>query len=516
MNPKLRKYGVIGFYISLAGALAALVQYILFKQFNLGVQISLGAIVIGLAFFALFDPQKVREAFTGRQAKYGSNALIMAIAVIGILIFVNYLANSYNKTWDLTQDKANTLSVETVNLLKSLPEPVTAEAYFTEQANSDAARATLTQFKNASSGKFDFIFIDPIADPVSAQNAKITSDGTVVLRMGTQREAVQYLSELEIDKALIKLINPQSRTVYFLTGHGEHDITSTDQQTGLSVLKTVLESKNYKVDSLNLLLENKIPDDASVIVVDAPQKALSQSEVDLIKAFLSSGKGLIVMEDSVAQTAFDSEFDPLADYLSSDWGLVLNPDLVVDLRSNTPSVAIGDPNTTGSSQITSGMRNMVTVLPISRSVMSVEVSGVTQTALIQTTTQSWGETSLENVNNSQVQYDEGVDNPGPLTLAYSAENSTTTSRVVVIGDADISVNGYINAYGNNNLLVNSIDWTSGLGNLIDLTPKESTQRVLATPKVYTQGLIFLISIIALPGLVLIAGIVVWVQRRKRG
>ncbi len=78
MNPKLRKYAVIGLYVSLAAALTALGLYIVFKQFNLPLQIALGFVVIGLAVFAILDPKRVREAFTGRQAKYGSNALVMA------------------------------------------------------------------------------------------------------------------------------------------------------------------------------------------------------------------------------------------------------------------------------------------------------------------------------------------------------------------------------------------------------------------------------------------------------
>jgi hypothetical protein len=105
MNPKLRKYGVIGLYVALAAALTALGLYIIYKQFNLGLQVALGFIVIGLAFFAMMNPQRVREAFTGRQAKYGSNALVMGLATLGILIIVNYLANNYNKTWDLHRIK---------------------------------------------------------------------------------------------------------------------------------------------------------------------------------------------------------------------------------------------------------------------------------------------------------------------------------------------------------------------------------------------------------------------------
>jgi ABC-type uncharacterized transport system involved in gliding motility auxiliary subunit len=516
MNPKLRKYAVIGLYVALAAALTALGLYIVFKQFDLGVKIAVGFIVIGLAFFAMLNPQSLREAFTGRQAKYGSNAAIMVLAILGILIFVNYLVFEYNQSWDVTQDKTNTLTQETVDMLAALPENVKAEAYFTNSASPESARAILNQYKNESDGKFDFVFIDPVKDPVAAQNANITTDGTVVLRMGDRMEPVSYLSEEQIDIALVKLINPQSRSVYFLTGHGEHDISASDQENGLSALKTTLESKNYSVAQLNLLIENKIPEDASVIIIDGPKKPLSQVEVDLLKGYIATGHALILMQDSIAQYKIGEAADPLADYIADNWGLVLNKDLVVDLTSSTATVAIGNPSTYGASPITANMGNLVTVFPVSRSISATPVDGITQVALVSTSTQSWGEVSLEVVENTNAQYDEGLDFLGPLTIAYTAENTANGSRLVLFGDTDFSVNGYFSAYGNSDILINSIDWTTGQENLINLTPRTTTSRVLVTPKVYTIGLIFLMIVIIIPGVILLSGILVWIQRKKRG
>ena len=122
MNPKYRKYGVIGLYVALAAGLTALGLYIVFKQFNISVKVALGFIVIGLAFFSMINPQGVRTIFRGkqRQFKYGSNALIMGLAILGILIVVNFLVYNHNKTWDLTQDKQNTLTAANSRHVKSI------------------------------------------------------------------------------------------------------------------------------------------------------------------------------------------------------------------------------------------------------------------------------------------------------------------------------------------------------------------------------------------------------------
>ncbi len=523
MNPKYRKYGVIGLYVAAAGVLAALSLYILFKQTDINTNqglffwVSLGVVIIGLAVSAILNPQGVRTLFQGkeRQFKYGSNALIMGLAILGILIVANFLVFNKNKTWDLTQDKTNTLTQETVDMLKALPEKVTAKAFFSN-ASPDSARMLLDKYKSLSNGNFDYQFIDPVKDPVAAQNANITSDGTVVLTMAGRQEPVTTITEEQIDIALVKLINPQSRSVYFLTGHGEHDLTASDQENGLSSLKTMLESKNYTVSSLSLLATNKIPDDASVIVIDGARKPLSQTEVNLIKAYLSKGKALIVLQDSIGQASYGDVPDPLAAYIATDWGLALNNDLVVDLNSPQPNVAIGDSSTYGSSPITKDMNNLDTVFPVARSITASPVQGITQVELVSTTYNSWGEVTLDDLENTGAKYDEGLDFKGPLALAYTAENTATTSRLILIGDTDFTVNGYLSYNGNSKLIVNSIDWATGQENLINLTPRSSTNRVVVSPKVYTIGLIFLMVIVVAPGIVLLSGVLVWIQRKKRG
>ncbi len=71
-------------------------------MFNWALVVSAALIVLGLAFFALLDPQRVRELLTGRQARYGSNAAIMLLAFIGILLVVNIISSkTLESPWTL-------------------------------------------------------------------------------------------------------------------------------------------------------------------------------------------------------------------------------------------------------------------------------------------------------------------------------------------------------------------------------------------------------------------------------
>ena len=522
MNSKLRRFASLGLYLSLLAALVSAGYYIILRQWNLPLQISLALVVLGLAIFAAFDPDRVRVVITGRQARYGSNALVMTIAFLGILVVINFLVSQYDKRWDLTENKVNTLSPETIDALKKLPQPVVATAFYSTKdlSTRDQVKNLLDQYKFESKGKFTYQFIDPDANPVAAQAANFPQGqaGMIALKMGVQQGSVTQATEQELTSALIRLINPEKRTVYFLIGHGEYSPDVSGDQS-YSQLKTTLETKNYTVQTLNLLTTNKIPDDAKVIVVGGPKKPLIAGEVKLIEDYLTKGGSMVVMEDPLPKTEFGNAPDPLADYITKTWGVALGQDLVIDSVGQQllgqPLVAIGVDY--GNHPITDKMQGMATYFPVARSVTSKSVSGISQTQLVKTAQQSWAETDFASLNQGITpQPDPGKDLSGPVPLVIAAEKSDTQARIVVFGNSDFVTDQNIKAGGNSDLMVNSIDWAAKQENLINLTPKQTTNRVIIPPKQYTMNLIFFGSVVILPSFVVVAGGGVWLMRRRRG
>jgi hypothetical protein len=65
-------------------------------------------------------------------------------------------------------------------------------------------------------------------------------------------------------------------------------------------------------------------------------------------------------------------------------------------------------------------------------------------------------------------------------------------------------------------MANSVDWATEQEDYINLTPKNTTERVLVPPQTLTMGIVLLVSIFVIPGLVIVAGIVALIQRRRRG
>ena len=304
MNPKLRRFAPIGLYFALAAVLVSAGLYIVQRAWNIYLQISLACIVLGLALFTALDPERVRTIFTGRQAKYGSNALLMTIAVVGILSVINYLVFKYPQRWDLTENKQRTLAKETLETLKALPLPVHAIAFYSATTSFAEAERVLNDYKYYSKGKFDYEQIDPVKDPVAAQqvNVPLSSGGTIVLIMGDRQEKVTYATEEEMTGALVRLMATK-QVVYFLTGHDEYSPDDSGEQ-GYSNAKSTLEKKNYTVQTLNLLATNTIPEDARVIVISGPRKPLAENEITLLTNFQAQGGALIVMEEPSLLTDF--------------------------------------------------------------------------------------------------------------------------------------------------------------------------------------------------------------------
>ncbi len=508
------------FFIAIIRGLASMQVFTVANIDNLNryLLISAGILILALALYAVLEPDRISRFISGRQARYGSNALITSIAFIGILIVGNVLAYQNPVTIaDLTEDKVNTLTPELSAALESLPEKITATGFFSQNSSTESAEQLLSNIKANSNGKFDYQFINPDRDPQAARNAGVTGDGKILLQMGDHKEIAAFASETEILKAMLRLMNPGSTAVYFLAGHGERD-TEQSGDAAMTRAKDTLESKNYSVKPLSLLVENKIPDDASVIVIAGPLKPVSENEVKLLKDYLANGGSLIVMEDPSILTEFGDESDPLADMLSKDWGITFNNDIVIDLNSPQPTTAAAA-FYDSTHPVTLNTNNLVTYFPFTRSLnMAEAMEGVTLNALVQTKENSWGETDFQSLTQGggPPSFDESTEKQGPLTLVVAGENTTTTGRVVAFGGSNFAIDPNFDAYGNGDMFVNSVDWAAEQEELTNITPKTPTQRTFIVPSSLQWIAILLGAVFIIPGLVIFGGVATWLKRRRQG
>lgn len=526
MNRDFRRYAPLGLVLAGLALLAILILLLLrgltaagmvtlpdpdlLNRANLA---AIAVLILGLALTALLNPDGVRQFLSGRQAQYGSNAFIMLLAFLGILIFINLMVFQNPKTWDLTAEKSNTLAPETIQTLQSLPAPVHARAYFSANANKDSAQKLLENIKSNSAGNFSYEFIDPELNRVAAQADKIQRDASIVLLMGEQRELVETVSETELMSGLLRLLNPEARVIYFVTGHGEVDLQAA-QDPSYSSLSGGLSGKNYSVLPLDLRAAGQVPADASAIVIAGARKALSPAEMKALQEYLTRGGGLLILKEPEALAPFGAATDPLTT-LTGQWGIHFADDLIVDPNVQPASFAAADPLAYGSHPITNNLRGVYTYFPTARSLILDEApANLSLTPLAQTAANAWGETDMASIQNQSVQQNES-DLPGPLILAAAAEDSQTSARLVVIGDSELATNSLYSS-GNADLLINAIDWAAKKDKLIDLTPKNHIDRQYTPPGTLGLVSIIVISLCLLPLIVIFGGISAWYSRRRRG
>ena len=231
---------------------------------------------------------------------------------------------------------------------------------------------------------------------------------------------------------------------------------------------------------------------------------------------MEAGGSLVVMEDPTIVTEFGDSPDPLAEYLTSDWGITLNNDIVIDLvNTQNPLQAV-------SSQIvphpiTQNLtQNYIVILPQARSLsIPAQLENITQTPIILTTEQSWGETELV-AGDVQPTFDPEKDNPGPLNLAVAGENAAAKGRVVVFGNSLFATNDWFDTYGNGNMFINSVDWAAEQEDLINITPRTPTLRTFTPPTNIGFIIMIIVAVLVLPGLVIFTGVSSWLARRRRG
>ncbi|MDK1028262.1 MAG: Gldg family protein [Anaerolineae bacterium] len=477
--------------------------------------IATAVFIIGLALFSILDPNSVRKFLTGRQIRYGSNSLILLVAFVGILIVLNILAYRYPQRWDVTEDKERSLAPETIQALQKLPEPVNAIAFYSFRVSRESAGQLLEDFRVNSAGNFDYEFMNPDDNPGVTNKFGITGDSKILLQMGENHEIVSISTEQELTGGLIRLLNPDQPTIYFLTGEGEHDIETAGDRSYTDV-RQVLENKNYIVKTLNLQAENMIPEDARAVVVAGPMVPFTKESVALIKDYMEAGGSMLVLTNPVFITDLGEEADLLVEYLNSEWGIALNNDIVIDTNSPySPFSAVGAQY--AQHPITEKMQGIAAIFPNTRSItINTENLDVSPTPLVLTIDQSWGETDFEALEQDQIAFDEDLDILGPMILAAAAENTETNSRVVVFGGSSFALDGNFDFAGNADLFVNSVDWAVEQESLIGITKSPPTVRTFNPPG-SLQLILTVVSITCIiPLAIIISGTYAWVLRRRRG
>ena len=435
------------------------------------------------------------------------------ITLLGVCIAIALImvAQRHFFRIDLTQVGRYSLTPYSAKIAAKLKEPVSIKAFYGEgQPEREKAREALELYRSKNP-RLQVEFIDPTRKPAIAREYDIRSYGTLILISGTKRQTIHGIEEEAITNALSRLASPGAWTYFLLTGHGEKRAEDSGPE-GLSLLAQTLEKEGVKFQSLNLIKGEKIPADASAILVMGPAKDLFPDEIKELTAYLNQGGRLIL--------ALEPEKDGGCAPLLKNYGISLTNNIIVDKLSKVmggdylmPVIA-----QYGIHPITDGFK-LVTFFPTARALTlekQEKTAGPAPKPLAFTSAESFAETNFAMLKQGRAQLD-GKDVRGPLVVAAIVENIKKADQgtLVVFGDADFVANAFFKLAGNSEFFINTLHYLFKQETLSGGAPKkkEETKPLFLTR---TQGyVLFFLPVVIIPGIFFATGIFVF-RRMRRG
>ncbi|ORE85236.1 hypothetical protein ATO7_15672 [Oceanococcus atlanticus] len=436
--------------------------------------------------------------------KRKANLLLTSALWLYVIIAAGFVSLRYNQQFDWTANNRNTLTAASATLLQTLPDPIQATAWVYPSA--DARREISARFAPYLREKdnFSLTFRDPASDPQAIRTLGIGESGEVVLEYRKRHEKLSVLSEPDITAALQRLGQTSSAHLVFLTGHGERDLQD-DSQSGYTELSTLLQDKGLRVSRHSLATES-LPDDAQLVVLAAPQRALTPGEINSLQRYLDQGRNLLLLSDPGL---------PVARELLATLGLkFLDGTLIYQdyeqLGSGHPAMALVAeyPAHALGQSLTD-----ISAFAGAAGLMQLVDSPWNSTALLNSVPRSWLETGPMG---TRLEFDQDADLMGPVSFGFALERDQPagTQRAVVIADSDFLANGYLTQVGNRPLAVALFQWLVGRDDqiAIDLPPAPDASLSLSPLATSALAVVF---VLALPLFFLTTGMLRWWLRRRR-
>jgi ABC-type uncharacterized transport system involved in gliding motility auxiliary subunit len=476
------------------------------------------------------------------------NLVLQAVLFLTLFTGLNYIALNHAWRFDLTQSRRLSLSPETRSYLQNLgrdvrvivtitPDPANEEISQTFRDISSLLREYAYLTRNNPKGKIEVSHLDIYQNRRETEELQLDQPNQVILLSEGRRRVMTiadfyetkemrraaFRGEASLTAALLDVSNPDKKKIYFLNGHGEMRPEDLDRRRGLSGLRDELRQRNFDVASLDLNLSHKVPEDASLIVVASPQGRLQPFEEELLRNFLTTRAGrLILLLDPGVPTGLDN--------LLFDWGVIVYDNLIIDpdpasiteandmrlwhFKERSPS-RIPDILSNNGMSVIVGMTRVVSD-DLGRS----PDDGLNVEKLIVTSPSAWGESSYR-IRNVLPSYTPGQDLKGRLGVMVISERlkpanlefSVKGGRLAVFGTSDLVTNNRIINVGNLNLFLATVNWAVDRDTQLNI-PARPIQRFQLALSAEELGHLRLILLFGLPGCIALIGIAVYWTRRN--
>jgi hypothetical protein len=386
----------------------------------------------------------------GRQAMLLAFQLAGAAAVcLGLLV----LAARHNVRLDLTPGRIHSLGNATRAVLAHLDRDVMITAFYDGQAPGQRrGMAELLERYESASPRIAARLLDLDRHPGLARRLGVTRYGTgVAASAGGAAVPLAVIDEEEITGALLRLVDPTDRVLYFTVGHGEHDPADAGERRGYNELARSLHAEGYAVRRLEDLAATGVPSDAAAVVVGGPRAGFPTAALEALRRYVGSGGAVLLLLDPGTPPAF-------AGFLG-DYGVRLSDDIVVDERNALLGADDLMPRVPYVNQsVFPRPTELPAVLAEAQSIALGEAPpGVETTYLASSAEDTWADVHATDTPRFTPEEDHRGPIPVAALIRAAAGQDGRTGDVAVVGDADFASNLYLGLLGNRDFFLALLD-----------------------------------------------------------
>lgn len=483
-------------------------------------------------------------------AEGGMNATLLG----GILIVANVLAFKYGgRPFDLTSERAFSLSSLTINQLKTLEKPVKFTVVATDVRMPRVLRL-LDLYRAEAVGKITIERVDPYADPTAFERLTTAAPdlaldprgGAIVIEYGggetPERVVVRaadlfeapdldrsrprpdqvesrFKGEDAITSALVRLREGKKPTVAITAGHGESPINQNDPaQQGLGLFVARLQSLGVNIVELPPGAQ-PIGPEVEVLIIAGPQLPFSSEELQRVGEYMGRGGKLLAFLDNRADTGLGALLKSFDVELGE--GMVVDPQLNYERRLTIIAAPILEDDR---HPIVQTMTNRIVLLAAASPLRAVvqspgapgPPSGRVVSDVLRSGPVSWAETGPLT---GALGRDE-KEPRGPLAVALAvsdrppAGGGDAKPRMVVVGSRSAADNFFVTRDPSNlDLAVNAVNWLRGRPDLQGIPPKVHVSLTLSADPNLRAKLVMVPTLISV-AVVLALGTATYLARRE--
>ena len=274
------------------------------------------------------QPQEYSRRRAGTRFGVGLQ-IVLATILLGA---VNYAGFHYYLRGDWSPNQRYRLSDQTRSLIRNLPAPVNVYVFFSPTTAAPGFEVygdvinLLKEYQSAERSRITVEYIDPMRNLARARELQslhqfgseenliiVETEGRTKQLSAVDMAEYDYLPQVTGDPprvtafkgeqmitgALLELLQPEQRAVYFLQGHGEPPV---GEGSPLSLLQEYIVRQGVRVDGLNLSLTGAVPADAGAVVIAGPRYDLTPASLEALRAYWQNNGRIMALLDPEADT----------------------------------------------------------------------------------------------------------------------------------------------------------------------------------------------------------------------